>query len=93
MKANDETLGGAISDKILRSLTLKFDYIVCFIEESKDTDIPTIDELQSSLLVHEQHMSSHIEEEQALQAIHESLSGERCQGRGSFRGRGKRRGK
>jgi hypothetical protein len=47
---------------------------VCSIEESKDIDTLTIDELQSSLLVHEQRMSSHIKEEQALQAIHESPS-------------------
>ncbi|KAL9412440.1 hypothetical protein AB3S75_045966 [Citrus x aurantiifolia] len=42
-----------IVEKILRSLTDKFNYIVCFIEESKDTNTLTIDELQSSLIVHE----------------------------------------
>jgi len=94
MKANGETLGDvAIIEKILRSLTLKFDYVVCSIEESKDIDTLTIDELQSSLLVHEQRMSSHIEEEQALQAIHESPSRGRGRGRGSFRGRGRGRGR
>jgi hypothetical protein len=71
MKANGETLGDvAITEKILRSLTLKIDYVVCSIEESKDINTLTIDELQSSLFVHEQRMSSHIEKEQALQAIH-----------------------
>jgi hypothetical protein len=94
MKANGETLGDvAIIEKILRSLTLKFDYVVCSIEESKDIDTLTIDELQSSLLVHEQRMSSHIEEEQALQAIHESPSRGKGRGRGSFRGRGRGRGR
>jgi hypothetical protein len=96
MKANSETLGDvAIIEKILRSLTLKFDYVVCFIKESKDIDILTIDELQSSLLMHEQRMSSHIKEEQALQAIHESPSRGRGRGRGrgSFRGRGRGRGR
>jgi len=67
--------------------------VICSIEESKDIDTFTIDELQSSLLVHEQRMSSHIEEEQALHAIHESSSRGRGQGRGSFRGRGKGRGR
>jgi len=94
MKANSETLGDvAIIEKILRSLTLKFDYVVCFIKESKDIDILTIDELQSSLLMHEQRMSSHIKEEQALQAIHENPSRGRGRGRGSFRGRGRGRGR
>ena len=90
MKANGETLGDvSIIENFLRSLTLKFDYVGCSIEESKDIDTLTNDELQSSLLVHEQCMSSHIEEEQTLQANHESPSGGRSQGRGSFRGRGR----
>ena len=42
-----------IVEKILRSLTDKFNYIVCSIEESKDIDQLSIDELQSSLIVHE----------------------------------------
>ena len=67
MKANCENKGDvAIVEKILRSMTPKFDYVVCSIEESKDIDTLTIDELQSSLLVHEQCMSSHVEEEHAL---------------------------
>ncbi|KAL6311046.1 hypothetical protein AAG906_011849 [Vitis piasezkii] len=50
-----------IVEKILRSLTDNFNYIVCSIEESKDTDTLTIDELQSSLIVHEQkfHKNRH----------------------------------
>ena len=63
MKANGENKGDVVVvEKILRSMTPKFDYVVCSIEESKDTDTLTIDELQSSLLVHEQLMSSHVEE-------------------------------
>ncbi|XP_023002926.1 uncharacterized protein LOC111496684 [Cucurbita maxima] len=50
--------GGSITDvavveKILRSLTSKFDYIVCSIEEANNVEEMQIDELQSSLLVHE----------------------------------------
>lgn len=94
MKANGETLGDVVViEKILRSLTLKFDYVVCSIEESKDINTLTIDELQSSLLVHAQHMSSHVEEKQALQVIHGSQSGEWGEGLSSFRGRGRGRGK
>lgn len=41
-------------EKLLRSMTDRFNYIVCSIEESKDMDELSIDELQSSLIVHEQ---------------------------------------
>ena len=43
-----------IVEKILRTLTEKFNNIVCCIEESKDIDNLSVDELQSSLIVHEQ---------------------------------------
>ena len=70
MKANGENKGDvAIAEKILRSMTPKFDYVVCSIEESKDIDILTIDELQSSLLLHEQRMSTHVVEEHALKIM------------------------
>ncbi|XP_058103560.1 uncharacterized protein LOC131247144 [Magnolia sinica] len=42
-----------VVEKILRSLTEKFNYVVCSIEELKDIDVLTVDELQSSLIVHE----------------------------------------
>ena len=42
-----------IIEKILRSMISKFDYVVCSVEESNNLDTLTIDELQSSLLVHE----------------------------------------
>jgi hypothetical protein len=40
-----------IMDKILRTLTEKFNYIVCCIEESKDIDNLYVDELQSYLIM------------------------------------------
>ena len=40
-------------------MTAKFDYVVCSVEESNDLDQLTIDELQSSLLVHDQRMKGH----------------------------------
>ncbi|KAA8547170.1 hypothetical protein F0562_003621 [Nyssa sinensis] len=55
-----------IVEKILRSLTDNFNYIVCSIEESKDTDTLTIDEFQSSLIVYEQKFHKKPVEEQAL---------------------------
>ncbi|KAI3445076.1 hypothetical protein Pfo_001741 [Paulownia fortunei] len=56
--------------------------------ESKDLNVLSIDELQSSLLVHEQRMTTTIgsTEEQALKA---STHGEISTGRGSSRGRGR----
>ena len=45
-----------IVEKILRSMTTRFDYVVCSIEESNNVITMTIDQLQSSLMVHEQRM-------------------------------------
>ena len=78
MKANGENKGDDVVEKILRSMTSKFDYVMCSIEESKDIDTLTINELQSSLLVHEQQMSSHVKEEHALKITH----GDQYGGRG-----------
>ncbi|XP_073219743.1 uncharacterized protein [Cicer arietinum] len=56
-----------IAEKILRYLTEQFNYIVCSIEESKDTHTLYVDELQSLLIVHEQKFHKSRGEEQALQ--------------------------
>jgi len=53
-----------ITAKLLQSMTTKFNYVVCSIEESNDMEDMTIDELQSSLLVHEQIMMLEVDEEQ-----------------------------
>lgn len=73
----------AVIEKILRSMTPNFNYVVCSIEESKDIDSLSIDELQSSLLVHEQRIVGNVIEEQALKV---STQGETFQGRGRGRG-------
>lgn len=57
-----------IVEKILRSMTTKYNFVVCSIEESKDFDSLTIDELQSSFLAHENKISNQNKEEQALKA-------------------------
>ncbi|VVA39087.1 PREDICTED: Retrovirus-related Pol poly from transposon [Prunus dulcis] len=82
-----------VIEKILRSMTPKFDYVVCSIEESKDLDNLSIDELRSSLLLHEQWMNGHAMEEQALKVSQENHSPGRRRGRGpgGFRGRGRGR--
>ncbi|XP_030443566.1 uncharacterized protein LOC115665889 [Syzygium oleosum] len=70
-----------IIKKILRSMTPKFNFVVCSIEESKDIDELSIDELQSSLLVHEQKTVQQDKEEQALKAVANPRGPDRGKGR------------
>lgn len=95
MRIHGETMGDVIIvEKILRSMTPKFNYVVCSIEESNDIDTLSIDQLQSSLLVHEQRMSVPVIEEQALKVTSENRAeGSRGRGRGGSRGRGRGRGR
>ena len=94
MRIHGETMGDVVViEKILRSMIPKFNYVVCSIEESNDIDTLTIDQLQSSLLVHEQRMNGPAVEEQALKVTYEDRSrGGRGRGRSGFRGRGRGRG-
>ena len=91
MRNHGETMKDVtVIEKILRSMTANFNYVVCSIEESHDIDSLTIDQLQSSLLVHEQRMCVPVIEEQALKVFYEDRPG-RGRGRslGGFRGRGR----
>ncbi|KAA0038936.1 Retrovirus-related Pol polyprotein from transposon TNT 1-94 [Cucumis melo var. makuwa] len=63
-----------IVEKILPSMTPKFNFVVCSIEESKDINNLSIDELQSSLLVHEQKVTKQEKKEQVLKASTENQS-------------------
>lgn len=83
-----------IVEKILRTHSEKFTYIVCSIEESKYIDSFSVGALQSSLMCHEQKITSHSKgsnnDEQVLKVTYEvnELSGTRGKGRGgSFRER------
>lgn len=60
-----------VVSKVMRSLTPKFNYIVCTIEESNNLDTMSIDELHGSLLVHEQRMQGSQIEEQVLRVSHD----------------------
>jgi len=80
-----------IIKKILRTLTEIFNYIVCCIEESKDIDNLSVDELQSSLIVHEQKFRKNHGEEQVLKVSLEEGKG-RGRGRTAYKGRGRGRG-
>ncbi|XP_012441911.1 uncharacterized protein LOC105766915 [Gossypium raimondii] len=62
-----------IVEKILCSLTPKFNYMVCSIEESKDIDFLSIDELQGSLLVHEIKLQQQDNAELALKVSSDHL--------------------
>ncbi|XP_074326990.1 uncharacterized protein LOC141664933 [Apium graveolens] len=86
-----------IVEKILRSLTDNFNYVVCSIEESKDIDSLTVDELQESLQVHECKVIEKKTEEQVLQVKNEPRNARgrvkwtSQRGGSSFRGRGRGR--
>lgn len=94
MTTHGESMGQTkVVEKVLRSMTSKFNYVVCSIEESNDVTALTIDELQSSLLVHEQRMQYTLEkdEEQALKVSSAGRGGNRGRGRNGGRGRGRGR--
>ena len=59
----------SVIEKILRSMSSKFLFVVCSIEESHDIDEMSIDELQGSLLLHEQRMKNPSTELQALKVL------------------------
>jgi RNAse (barnase) inhibitor barstar len=72
MKRNGEKLEDVcVMEKILRSLTLKFEHMVTVIEESKDLVTISAEELLGSLRVHEQRIlknASSTSLEQALES-------------------------
>ncbi|XP_049391509.1 uncharacterized protein LOC125855899 [Solanum stenotomum] len=74
-------------EEILHSLTPKFDYVVCSIEESKDLDSMMVEQLEGSLLAHEEKMKRRKEEplEQLLKT-HASFKG--FKGEKSYKGNG-----
>jgi len=94
MKTNGEAMEqSTVVGKILRSLTPKFNYVVCSIEESNDLSVLSIDELHGSLLVHEQRMQGQQIEEQVLKVAYDERS-TRGRGRNMYRGgRGRGRGR
>ena len=82
----------AVVEKILRSPTPKFDYIVCSIKEANNVKEMQIDELHSSLLVHEQKLNrtSAIEKMTTLKI---STPGESSSSRGRWQRRCRGRGR
>lgn len=78
-------------EKFLRSMTLKFNYVVCSIEEANDVITLSINELQSSLMVHEQRMQSPKEKERGFNLKVTSVVRNGGRGRGLRGGRGRGR--
>ncbi|XP_019418528.1 PREDICTED: uncharacterized protein LOC109329307 [Lupinus angustifolius] len=67
----EEVKDQAVIEKILRTLTPKYDHIVVAVEESKDLESYKVEELQSSFEAHEQRLKERLAEkndDQALQA-------------------------
>ncbi|KAH0778079.1 hypothetical protein KY290_009490 [Solanum tuberosum] len=94
MRSNGEDMSyRKIVEKLLRTLTDKFTYVVVSIDESKDTDNMSIDELQSSLVVHEQkfHRPSNDDADHVLKV--EGRTGTSNRGRAPYQGRGRGRGR
>jgi len=71
LKRNNEKVDDIrVVEKVFRSLSSKFEHVVVAIEESKDLENLTIEELLGSLQVHEQRMQKNVTSgvlEQALE--------------------------
>jgi gag-polypeptide of LTR copia-type len=90
LKCNSETLKDSrVVEKILRSLTKIFENVMCVIEESKDLEELTIDDLAGSLEAHEQRKKKNNELlEEALQT-NVSIKDEKILYIQNVRGRGR----
>jgi hypothetical protein len=75
MRRNREAFTDArITEKILRSLDLKFDFVVVAIEESKEVEKLIVDELMSSLQAHEQKIMKRNGDKAIEHALQSKLS-------------------
>ena len=90
MKKIDKSLDDVwVMEKLLRSLTRKFDYVVTFIEESKDLSSISNDELMGSLQAHEQRMNQYDDTNYLEKALQSKISiGENSGSSNFVRGRG-----
>lgn len=91
-----------VMEKILRSLSSKFDNVVVAVEESKDLNNMTVDELMATLEIHEQRINRRAPSSSLEQALQTSMTFRRYdeeqggmlqRGRGRGRGHGQARGR
>lgn len=81
MKRNGEKVDDVrVMEKILRSLTHNFEHVVTAIEESKDLDKISAEELLGSLRVHEQRMQKHVTSTPPNQALESKLNLDKSRG-------------
>ncbi|GAA0176228.1 hypothetical protein LIER_29259 [Lithospermum erythrorhizon] len=91
LRSNGEEMkDNVIVEKILRTLSDRFTYVVVSIEESHDIEEMTVDELQGILSLHEKKFDRPRKEEsdQVLQ-VDDKYGGRPGRGRGNYRGRGR----
>uniref|UniRef100_A0A1U7XRR8 Uncharacterized protein LOC104237191 n=1 Tax=Nicotiana sylvestris TaxID=4096 RepID=A0A1U7XRR8_NICSY len=81
-----------VVEKILRTLTPKFDFVVCAIEESKNLDSMTVEQLEGSLQTHEE-MIKRRQEVALEQLLKTQASFKDYGGAKSYRVKGRRRGR
>ena len=75
LKRNGETLTNArVVEKILRSLTNDFENVVCAIEESRNLEEMTIDDLLGSLEAHEQRKKKKKKQEVLDEALQTKMT-------------------
>jgi len=86
----DEQLTGSKVVKVLRTLNPGFDHIVVAIEESKDLNAMTVEELQNSLEAHEQWLISR-KGKKIVEQVFQAQTSNRGRGRTDWKKRGRGR--
>lgn len=77
-----------IVEKVMRTFTPNFDYIVAAIEESKDLADMKVEELQASLEAHEQRLADRSSEKEVTQALQSQIlskKGKNWKGKGKWK--------
>jgi len=83
MQACDEAMvDSKIVEKVLRTLTPKFDHIVVAIEESKDCENMTMEELENSLEAHEQRVLERKSNDKVAKQALQARTNHKSSGRG-----------